>query len=119
MTEIQLKVDDNGYIVNPAKELIHGKIILKLNGNHNEIKIGNSFLVGCSGLTEIDLSGLKEVKSIGSHFLYYCSGLDEIKCDGYIKKELKEKYEELSEKIVLEICDEDGIEINDDTKIEI
>jgi len=87
MSVIYLDVDEDGYIVDPNEDLIKGNIILKLKGEHNEIKIGNCFLDGCSGLKELDLSGLKEVKSIGYGFLYRCDGLKEL--DLSVLKEMK------------------------------
>ena len=66
--DIYLKVDNNGYIINPDKGLIKGNIKLKLNSEHKNIKIGNDFLSECNGLEELDLGGLQNVTSIGSDF---------------------------------------------------
>ncbi len=62
MTVVYLDIDDNGCIIEPNHNLIRGNIILKIKGNHNEIKIGDDFLAECGSLKELDLSGLKEVK---------------------------------------------------------
>ena len=112
--DIYLEVDDNGYIINPNKELIKGNIRLKLKNDYKNIKIGHDFLYKCSGLKELDLCGLQNVITIGFCFLSYCSELKEldlcglqnvttigfgflsycselkaVKCKGVIKEELK------------------------------
>jgi hypothetical protein len=62
--------------------LIKGNIILKLNGNHNEIKIGNDFLADCERLENVDFGVLRKVKSIGDFFLAGCVLLEKVDLSG-------------------------------------
>ena len=80
--DIYLEVDKDGYIKNPDKGLIKGNIRLKLKNDYKNIKIGNNFLFGCSGLKKLDLSSLQNVTYIRSHFLFGCSGLKELDLSG-------------------------------------
>ena len=54
----------------------------KSQGLTNLQVIRNSFMVGCSSLTELDMSGLDNLKVIGAEFLKNCTSLTTLKFPG-------------------------------------
>ena len=52
---------------------------LKLTSVKESVKtIGDGFLMECTHLKSVDLSGFKNISNVGSHFMYNCSSLESL-----------------------------------------